>query len=498
MRPFPNHVLPDPLRLFVTEASESVGCDPAFVALPLLAGLASAIGNSRRVRLKADWCEPSILWCAIVGESGTVKSPAIELPLQPLRDRQQRAMTEHAEAVRAWKIDHDRWKVAHREWMAEGCVGEPEPEPDRPVCERFIIDDVTTEAVVLRLRENPRGLVLARDELSGWFGSFDRYTGSKGGDAPKWLECFGARPLTVDRKGGETLYVSRASVSICGGVQPEILRRALSGPHRESGLAARFLFAYPPRRPKRWTDREVSRETSNRLWSIYANLLALEPEGDDDDVRPVDVRLDPEARAAFVRFVDEHGEATYERDGDEAAAFSKLEGYAARLAMVLHLARWAGGEGIDPGVIDAGSVGAGVDLARWFGGEAERIYALFDGDDEDRERDRLLGWIGRKGGRVSARDLTHNLRRFRGDAETAERTLKELAEAGRGTWQIDFHGPGGGRPTWVFTLNASDADTETPKIPGKDGVMVSVSPSPQPENGRAGDNTTSPTGGNRG
>ncbi|MCK4626637.1 MAG: DUF3987 domain-containing protein [Phycisphaerae bacterium] len=67
--------------------------------MPLLAALASAIGNTRRIQLKRGWSEPAILWAAIVGDSGTMKSPAMELALKPLRQRQGKAIKQHAEAA---------------------------------------------------------------------------------------------------------------------------------------------------------------------------------------------------------------------------------------------------------------------------------------------------------------------------------------------------------------------------------------------------------------
>lgn len=46
-------------------------------------------------------------------------------------------------------------------------------------------EDATTEAIAPILQANPRGVPLARDELSGWFASFDRHSksGVSGGDA---------------------------------------------------------------------------------------------------------------------------------------------------------------------------------------------------------------------------------------------------------------------------------------------------------------------------
>ena len=42
---------------------------------------------------------------------------------------------------------------------------------------------------------------MARDELAGWLGGFDRYTQTKGSDVAKWLEMHGGRPMMVDRSG---------------------------------------------------------------------------------------------------------------------------------------------------------------------------------------------------------------------------------------------------------------------------------------------------------
>ena len=68
--------LPAPLAEYVRQCAVALGCDPAFVALPVLAVIASAIGNTRVIRLKRGWDEPAVLWTVIVGDSGTLKSPA--------------------------------------------------------------------------------------------------------------------------------------------------------------------------------------------------------------------------------------------------------------------------------------------------------------------------------------------------------------------------------------------------------------------------------------
>ncbi len=79
--PFPVDVLPGSLRKFVTRVSKALGCDHSFVVLPLLSALASAIGNTRVILLKHGWTEPAIVWTAIVGDPGTLKSPALDKKL---------------------------------------------------------------------------------------------------------------------------------------------------------------------------------------------------------------------------------------------------------------------------------------------------------------------------------------------------------------------------------------------------------------------------------
>ena len=81
--PFPVDALPEPLRGFVAAGAKAIGCDPSYLALPILTALAAAIGNTRRIQLKRGWTAPAMSWAAIVGESGTAKTPAFKLVMRP-------------------------------------------------------------------------------------------------------------------------------------------------------------------------------------------------------------------------------------------------------------------------------------------------------------------------------------------------------------------------------------------------------------------------------
>jgi hypothetical protein len=158
MNPFPIHLLPEPLRGFVAVAAAALDCDQSYIAVPLLPVLASAIGNTRRIRLKQTWSEPAVVWAAIVAESGTVKSPALELVTQPIWRRQKALLKEHAKARAQYEADLQAWKDASREGRGE--------RPDPPeFCQHLLCSDITIEALADRLLVTPRGILMTLDEL---------------------------------------------------------------------------------------------------------------------------------------------------------------------------------------------------------------------------------------------------------------------------------------------------------------------------------------------
>ena len=459
-QPFPVKLLPRPVSAFVSQASEAIGCDLALVALPLLAGLASAIGNTRRIRLKGSWSEPAIVWAVTVAESGDLKSPALEAALKAIRYRQADAMRQQNTNLAAFKTDKLRHGIAMAEWKKEEGKGEPPAEPQAPVAERFYTEDVTVEALACLLRDRWRGLLVARDELSGWLSSFDRYVQGKGGDAAKWIELHAGRPVVVDRKTGEprTIFIPRAAVSLTGTIQPAVLQRALSRDLFENGLAARLLLACPPRRVRHWTDNDIDCITNTRLTRVFDRLFSLEPTtGPDGEPQPEMLPLTADAKKLWVRFYDEHAAEHAELSGDLSAAWSKLEGYAARLALVIQCCRWAADD-TDGKAIDAQSMKAGIALSRWFGAETRRVYGRMAEDADTRKQRELVELIHRAGGTVTTRELMRRSRAYP-TAATAETALRALVGAGLGKWEAAAPGEQGGRPSVAFRLTmGADAD----------------------------------------
>ena len=65
------------------------------------------------------------------------------------------------------------------------------------------MQDTTIEAAQEILKDSPDGVLLYQDELSGWFGSMDKYSGARGAakDRAFWLQAYNGGPYTVNRIG---------------------------------------------------------------------------------------------------------------------------------------------------------------------------------------------------------------------------------------------------------------------------------------------------------
>ena len=460
-RHYPVHTLPNPLDTFVTEASQAIGCDPSFIALPLLASLARVLGNSRVIRLKRTWTEPAIIWGAIIGKSGTHKTPAMQIALRFI-DRLQaesfavysEQLSEYDNAIQQYERDLAHWKRSKN--------SDPPPwEPEKPVCTRYATSDCTIEALASLLAVQFDGLLVSRDELAGWLNGIAEYKGGKGSDLGHWLACWSAQSMTVDRKTGaiKMVHVPRAAVSLIGGIQPEILRKALGREHLQDGLCARLLLAMPDPKPVVWSDATVNPKIENAVSKVFDRLKTLEPAANEHgEPEPFPIDLTQEARTLWVEYYDRHGADMVDVDEDLSAAWSKLRAYTARLALIFQLCSWAAGEATSDSV-DESSMQAAIELSDWFGYEAKRVYGLFIESVEDRDQRELADLIRRKGGSISPRELAHSCRKYRrtGEAETA---LQALIDGKVGTWETRTS-TGPGRPSRRFVLTEGKVTTVT-------------------------------------
>lgn len=475
--PFPTHTLPEPLRSLCEQGAKALFCDPAMIAVPALATVSAAIGATRRVLLKESWAEHLAIWGAVIMRSGANKSAAHDLAVEPLMNEQNRLMAEFegGEAARKRKkVDYDAALV---EWRKSGRKG-GEPPPDEPVvppCPQFILGDTTIEAVAKVLQGNPRGALVSRDELGGWILSFGQYKPGKSGDTQSWLELHRGSTLLSNRASRSTIRIPRALMSVCGTIQPGTFARALTPELFDSGLAARLLVVMPVVRRKRWSEDTVSPRVKEKYANVVRALRNLEFRhvvGCED--QPIDVSLSEGALTLWSAFYDEFADEQAAAETDnEAACLAKLEGYAARFALIFRLVRDAAEPDtqVSALAVEAQDMEVAVRLTKWFAHEARRVYAMVHEDEDSARRREIVDWMRRlavdrpewKVRGVSPNELRASSRRFRTNSD-AEAALVDLVSAGDGVWLPEVGGMPG-RPTRRFRL--VDWPAASPKPEGK-------------------------------
>ena len=437
--PFPLKDLGPVLADFCQQVAASVGCDPAFPATYALAVCASAIGSSRSIFLKPDWQVPCILWTMCIGESGSGKSPPLRACMEPLNVRRSAYNAEFTQAMTEFRRECREHKKQMKDYDRGEIDAEP-PEPKRPLHRRCSMSDTTIHAIAGVLADNPRGVLLCRDEQSGWLTGFDRFSKGRSGassEAPLWLEMYNANSIEVDRKSEcQYLAVESPHVSISGGIQPRIFQRAMSAEMQDNGLQARFLMCYPPRGMKQWRDESLSDKARRKYQEVIDALFELKQESLlGQNLCPAALSLSAEAKRLLQCWVDRHGEEQHSMTGLLASMWSKMEEAPGRLSIVLHCVQQVTNGVEDHFAVSADVMQQALSIAEWFKSEALRIHRLMQEPNGASEQRSLIQWIRGRGGRITANELRRNRRDLRDrPAEEAETVLQMLVNGGLGDW----------------------------------------------------------------
>ena len=334
----------------VAAAAEAKNSPVDYVVAGLLAGASACIGNSRWPSAWSGWSEPPFLWIGAVGNPSSGKTPGLGAMLSDVMpDLETEMAGDYPEKLAAWEALNAEASAIKEKWeaevkkavkadMAPPRMPEGAQAPPRPVRPRLITSDPTMEKLALILQGCPRGLLLHRDELAAFLGSFDRYSGGKGGgERAAWLEAWNGKGKSIDRvKNPEPIYVPRFGVAIVGTIQPDRLVELTAG--ADDGLAVRFLWVFPEARP-------FARPTqlhNAEAWRADLSRLVKAPmqPGDDGNPRPWFMRMSDAAACV----VEDAGKDWASREGRAAGlmlgALGKARGQMVRLAAVIAMLRW--------------------------------------------------------------------------------------------------------------------------------------------------------------
>lgn len=369
---------------WISLVAEKSSAPEDYVAIGLLATASTLLGNSRWISPWDGWKEPPILWLAAVGNPSSGKSPALDSSLNFLRKLEE-GMTDdfekhHCEYERDKEVAaliKANWQRELKAAINEGQYAPTKPsgaiEPEQPARPRLYLSDATPEALGHILSASPKGALFQRDELSGWFGNFDKY-GGNGGERAFWIEAFGGRSYVIDRVryNNKPLRIPHLSLSILGGIQPEKLASLLLK-GVDDGLAARFLFAWPEPKPaRRPSDQIIDPAFENAIRALHKLQMALD---ENDTPIPVIKMLNADASNEFETWWRTMREAENEVFGYLLSHWGKLPGIALRLALVLEYLDWSLSNQPEMVTISQASVSRSIRLVEdYFKPMARRVY----------------------------------------------------------------------------------------------------------------------------
>ena len=483
---FPLAFLPGALADFVRDQADIMQTPVDFIAIPLLIAAGAVIGKDFLMAPKAlaPWTERPCLWGGCIAHVGSNKTAGFNAALDPVwrlqgefREAHRHEMKDYQPKARLAKAMTKQWERAS---VAALGKGEEPPEappgiPAAPTVREIVANDTTQERLVEMMQHNPRGIMLYRDELSGWFHSFNQYRA--GADEQFFLQCHAGGPWAHNRKAGD-FFVPDLFLCIFGGFQPDIVSEVLTrrtGQHKapDNGMAARFsLLVWPePIKGFEYVDRRRDRDAGIKAEKLFRDLASLDPErfvgAKPKGARHHDpFRFTPEAQAVFREwYVDHHAALGAMEPGDPLKGhFHKYDGLFARLALVHHLVRYVLGERNELARVDHCTATAVRDfIDNYLRPHAEKIYRHLGRGTAYHGAQKIARWIASHPTLASftTRDISRKEWSGLTEPDQIDAALKSLEDvAGWIRGEEIRAGPKGGRPTKTFLVNPKVRDVQ--------------------------------------
>jgi Protein of unknown function (DUF3987)/Domain of unknown function (DUF3854) len=307
-------LLPASFRPLVDDISDRMQTPADYAATAAIISLAGCVGRRAFISPKVEdtWEVVPNLWGAIVAPPGMMKSPVLRAVTLPLHHIEETWRAQFDIDISDFDVEKERVELRYQAWreMCKSSMkkGETEPvQPDRslqpPQRKRLMLTDSTVEKLHEILAMNPAGVVVVRDELTGWLAQMDKP--GRETERAFYLQAWnGDGSYTFDRIGRGSIYVPAVCVSLLGNIQPSRLRwylaQTVDGGPADDGLFQRFqVLVWPDQPDWQLIDRPPNNAALTLAESVYSKLANMPT---DDPAR---LRFCPDAQALFFAWLIE-------------------------------------------------------------------------------------------------------------------------------------------------------------------------------------------------
>lgn len=380
---FPIEVFPEKVQKTIHEADERMHYGIDFMGCSMLFAAASAIGNSCIVEMNPDWHEGVTLWVALVGHPGAGKGHALKRALKALVKEDANHHIIYQEEMMAYKKAMSKY---HRD--SKNSLEESPDEPQPPILKKTILSDTTPEKMAHVHADNPRGICLHVDELTGWLQTFNRY--NPGNAQKTYNSSWSRNPIIIDRINSGSIRIETPCIMVGGTIQPKILPELMAEQRGNDGFTHRILFCYPYSPARAW-HREPGDNSLLTEWDDAMQRMLALPYEVDGQVVPSVLRFSDDARALLYDWQEIlASEINRERRSYVKGLLTKIGQYAIRLSLIMQMIRYAYREDSKE-FVGIQAVNAALKLAEYFKTTHMLIYEEIDGSSplDDLAEDKL-------------------------------------------------------------------------------------------------------------
>jgi hypothetical protein len=308
---FPLYVVPEEIKDLLLAISRKMGISINYLASSFLVAAAGSLDKKLILKTTNGYSAIPVLFLMIVGPPGNNKSIAPSLMLQPFKEQTSRN-------IKFYKNMQAEYKNQKENKGAKA--------PDKP--EHLIITDTTLEGLNKILDQQRRGLIIYRDELTGWAKDFDKYR-NKGSDLNDWLSIFQGESVVRTRATEESIVIEKPVISVIGTIQIHRLHEIFRSAKDSSGLLSRFLFAFDNLPHVPWGSGNADKEWKN-IHNIIDEMIDANPIGGY-------MRILQDADIVFRQWNNSLVKYRKENMNDwEMEASKKWDIYVFRFALILH------------------------------------------------------------------------------------------------------------------------------------------------------------------
>lgn len=433
---------------------EKIQAPQAICAQSVLAAATLAVQGHADIELPIGQSRPLSAFFMTIATTGERKSSCDTEALRPVNNKEETLRTAYQTDSFQWQNRKDAWDRGRSEVLKKQKKDSTQAyvaaqldalgaSPEPPLTPMLTCPEPTFEGICRYLMTGQPSIGVFSDEGGQFIGGHGMNDENRLKTAGAFCNLWDGKPVKRIRAGDGTVILPGRRVSVHLMAQPSVANVMLSNRmFEDQGLLSRFLFSAPDSTIGTRFSKTPSPASALALQgyvSRIAQILDISlpvKEGKPNELEPRKLTFNEETGRLWTDFADE-----VERNMAAGGKWEQIRGFANKLPE--HAARLAGVlalvEDIQARTVRKDFLYAGIMLASYYAGEAQRLHEQGYVDPDIALAERLLNWLCNSWEHdlVSLPDIYQRGLNAISDKKTAVRIVAVLEEHG---WLVRVQG----------------------------------------------------------